>query len=350
MHPCLRYSLKVLLLVLALQALAIFLLSRFAAPAIVNTNDSRVGIFQTDSKMAVYASPLVARGAGRPQVVVLGSSNTTMGIRPEHLMPLLGDTPVHNLSIGSEKMRGIPQMVDLLFRQTPPDERRNYVFVFGISYPLISDEPRERANPNTTVDDELQRFGLFAKTSTGSQARVSDDYLSAGLLASWPYLVPKAVYNHLIRIVPEVYWFGLAEPVPFTPEQSNTVVYSKQQNQDRIDFYNAQILDETGEYSFDYVLRAAKMASDAGAQVVVIDLPTAKWLQQSTHHYAAYRKLRAGYITQLEKLPGVRYLNIETGFDDADFYDGVHPRYRITPTIAARIAPTIARALKENTP
>ena len=347
MRRWLRYSLSVLGLLAVLQIAAIALVMAFATPETVDTNWSRQTIFQTDSKMAVYGSPLVAKGSDQPQVIILGSSNTTMGIRPDRLAPYLGEVRVHNLSVGSEKFRAYPQLVDLLFRQTPTQNLHNYVFVFGISYPLTLDEPIERQRMRTSIDDELQRFWLFSNRNPGSAPRIADRYLSRALRWCWPFLVPKTVYNRIVRTLPEVYWFGLAEPVPFSAELSNTIQYSRQQNQDRIDFYNNQQMDMSGEYNFDYLMRAVQRITDAGAQVVIVDLPAAQWLKQATHHYKDYTKLRKPYIGRLEKMRNVRYVNIEHGFKDADFYDGIHPRNRITPDIAKPIAPAIQAALKE---
>ena len=192
MRAMVRYLFRIVLLVLVLQAVAIALTITFAAPKTVDVNDSRKTIFQTDSKMAVYGSPLIAHASDRPQIVILGSSNTTMGLRPDRLQPYLGDVPIHNISVGSEKFLAMSQIIDLLYRQTPPENRHNYIFVLGISYPLISEDAKRRASMHTSIDDELQRFGIF---SHGGRSRVPDRWLPDALEASWPFLVPKAVYN-----------------------------------------------------------------------------------------------------------------------------------------------------------
>ncbi len=344
MRAMVRYLFRIVLLVLVLQAVAIALTITFAAPKTVDVNDSRKTIFQTDSKMAVYGSPLIAHASNRPQIVILGSSNTTMGLRPDRLQPYLGDVPIHNISVGSEKFLAMSQIIDLLYRQTPPQNRHNYIFVLGISYPLISEDAKRRASMHTSIDDELQRFGIF---SHGGRSRVPDRWLPDALEAGWPFLVPKAVYNRLVRIFPEPYWFGLAEEVPFTAEESNVVQYNEQQHQERIAYYNSETLDPTGASTFAPLLDTVKRVSDAGGEVVIVDLPTAKWLQRATTHYAAYQRLRSAYLPQLEKIPHVRYINAEHGFSDEDFYDGIHPRNRVTPQIARIVAPTIQQALKD---
>ena len=342
-----RYIVIVLTLAILMQVIFTALVIHFGTPATIDTNDSRKTIFQTDSKMAVYGSPVVARASDKPQIVILGSSNTTMGLRPDKLQPYLGAIPIHNLSIGSEKFRAIGQTVDLLYRQTAPANRHHYIFVIGLSYPLIADEGKER-HGQTSMDDEEQRFGLFMKTDHGSAARLDDRYLSAALQYSWPFLTPKALYNAIIRLAPDPYQFGLAEPVPFSAEESNVVQYSEAQHQERIAYYNAEIIDRTGEYTFDPLLKVIGRITATGGEVVIVDLPTAGWLQRATPLYAAYRTLRAPYISRLEQMPHVRYINAEKGFADADFYDGIHPRNRITGDIARVVAPTIKQAVEED--
>lgn len=342
-----RYILSLFVGLVVLQLAAIALTIALGTPSTVDTDRSRKTIFQTDSKMAVYASPIVARGSDRKQVVILGSSNTTMGLRPDKLQPYLGEIRIHNLSIGSEKFRGIPQMVDLLYRQTAPDKRKNYLFVIGISYPLIADDDKARIFMRTSIDDEELRFGLFRYGTPLSTPHVDDRYLSQALQAAWPFLVPKALYNSIIRLVPEPYWFGLAEPVPFSPEESNTVQYTPAQHKTRIDYFNAELWDSTGAFTFDPLMQTIARITAEGGEVVVVDLPTAKWLRDATGLYAAYVKLRKPYITRLEKMKHVRYINAERGFKDKDFYDGVHPRNRIAGDIAKAVAPTIKQALEE---
>ena len=341
-----RYIVSVLMLLALLQAAYTVLVIRFAAPTIVDTNFSRRGIFQTDSKMAVYASPIVARGSENPQIVILGSSNTTMGLRPDKLQPYVGDVLIHNLSIGSEKFRDIAQLVDLLYRQTLPPQRKNYTFVIGLSYPLIADESKER-HGQTSVDDEEQRFYLFRKDGRNSLPRMHDEYIACALQMAWPFLTPKALYNGLIHQLPEPYWFGLAEPVPFSAEESNRVQYTETQHQERITYYNSEAIDTTGEYTFDPLLKTIARITSEGGEVVIVDLPTAKWLQDATPVYATYKKLRARYISRLEKMPHVRYINAESGFVDDNFYDGIHPRNRITGEIASKVGPTIKHALED---
>ena len=297
--------------------------------------------------MPVYGSPILVKGSRQPQVLILGTSNTVLGLRIPELQALLGDVPVHSIAMGGQRFRSFDQLVELLYRQTPPEQQRNYIFVIGLSYPLISDF-QARWEGKTSVDEELLRFGVFKDTSQGIMPRVAESHISTALELTWPFLIPKALYNFVIRsLLPERFWLGLVDPVNISDEDSNTVITTEKQNKARIDYYNNQVIDSDGKYTFKQLMQTAERIRTAGGQLVIIDLPSATWLQNATPIYSIYQSAKKPYITRLEKIENIHYVDLQNGFSDNDFYDGIHPRARITKKLAKLAVPTIQQAITE---
>jgi hypothetical protein len=343
-----RYIMGVVAVVVLLQAATLLLLYALNSNKSVDAYVASSTIFQTNRKTAVYASPIVVAGSSEPQVVVIGASAAAASLRPHELEPLLTTgTRVHNLGLGAQRFRAFDQVIELLYRQTPAPQRRNYVFVLGIGYPLIAQFQHEIDFAKTSMDLEMLRCGIFEETPEGMVSRVPEAYLPEALRMAWPFMLPRAGYNTLIRLLPERLQLGLADPKNFSIEELNQITLTKEQRAERIRDFQRLITDETGEKSLEVMMQMADRITAEGGQLVLVDLPASRWLEEGTTIPATYERLMKHYLSRLEKYDNVHYVKLEDGFSDDDFYDGIHPRARTTHKIAARAAPTIQAALNE---
>jgi hypothetical protein len=340
-----RYLLSVLVLAVIMQCAFLVLVINITWKEVLDSHHKNNSIFQDEARAGIYGSPMIVRGSDHLQVVILGVSNTVRALRPEQLQPLLG-IPVHNIGMGGQRFRAFDQMVELLYRQTPKEKRRNYVFVIAPSYPLIADMKENMGGKRSSVDEEMLRYGIFVETPQGIIPRVSDARLSSALQAVWPFMAPQAIYTVTLQtLLPKVVWSYIIKAVPFTNEETNTITFTPEQNKARIDFYNTEVIDTTGAYTFDHLIRAADRISAEGGQLVIIDLPSATWLQKATPLYAAYQQLKKPYYARLQKQKNIRFLELQDGFANEDFYDGIHVRARISSKIATLAAIPIGQAL-----
>lgn len=341
-----RYLFGVFVLAAIMQCIFLALIIQLTWKDVLDSHNKNNSIFQNEGRVAIYGSPIIVSGSHQPQVVVLGVSNTVRALRPEQLQPLLGNVRVHNIGIGGQRFRSFDQMVELIYRQTPKENRRNYVFVIGPSFPLIGDTKENIESKKSALDDEMLRYRVFKETADGIVPRTSDATLPFALQVVWPFMVPEAIYIVGIQtLLPKMIWSYILKAIPFTHQETNTITFTPEQDKARIAFYNTFIIDTEGKHSFDYLMRAAERITEEGGQLVIIDLPSAVWLQKATPLYAAYQRLKMPYIQRLQKQNNVHYLSLQEGFEDKDFYDGIHIRARISSKIAALAAIPIKQAL-----
>lgn len=343
-----RFIVSVVIVVLALQGVFTLLVTHYGWQESVDTRSKQQTIFQTEKRMAVYASPTIARGSDQPQVVILGPSPVGIGFRPKYLQPLLGNVRIHNIATGGQKFPSFDQLIELIYRQTPSKNRHKIIFVMGIGYGLIADTPERWDNRFTDIEQEFLRYGVFKDTPNGVVSWIPDSWLSYGLQVVWPFMVPQALYNVFMQtFLPEKLWAGIVDEVTISDEKSNSLKAKPEENIARINYYNSLIVDESGERTFEHLMRSAERIKAEGGHLVVVDLPTAAWVHDANPTYAIYQRMKAPYLARLENLGNVSYVDLQEGFADDDFYDGVHPRIRIAPEIARRSTGSIKRIVDE---
>jgi len=307
----------------------------------VDATKGQSTIFQTEAKYVVYNTPRIAHDAIKPEVVILGASNASLGLRPEQMSPLLKNIQVHNLAIGGQNMRSLSQLVDLIYRQTPKERRKNIIFLIGTWYGLTIDDTRRWPDGNTDVDDEMLRYGLFKKTIENHlESRVPNRYLSLGIESVWPLMVPYSVYaqlgryfvkNSYISFIPDgviLPWYkSIAER---NSSHSSKAMLEKQM----MSFvkYVGPISGWNGSGFHDLESISNRIQSEGG-QLILLDMPLTSWAMH-TEAYPHYMDLMRSQVSKLQIKNSVRYLNIQSIIDDDGFFDAIHPRPKVTQKIA----------------
>lgn len=345
-----RYILSVLFLVVLLQmmvtAVVIWQNSR---NVIVDTFHSYEGIFRYELSMAVYATPLIVQASDQPQMIILGSSNTQLWLRAEELQPLLGSAiRVHSIAFPRQNVDTIGQLIDLIYRQSTAQQRANYTFVVGINAGMFANNPKHLRNGKTEVEEELLRYGIFYDSPNGIAPRIPQSWLSAALQMTWPFaMLRKSIDMTICMLLPERFWFGVAKPWHSMGSESNTDISNLQRHAAMIHYMKEYMgpVNENTNGAFEKFLAIAERVNAVGGHMVIVDLPTAQWLKNAVPMFADYEQRVKPYIARLEKLRNVRYVNMQHGFEDDDFYDGTHPRAKLTPAMANRAVLAIHQAL-----
>ncbi len=345
-----RYLASVLLVACSLQGLYTAAVWSYARKdRVVDAAKGQETIFQTEARVVVYKTPIIAECSSKPQVIILGSSNANLGFRPEELQPLIGDVGVHNLAIGGQNMRSLRQIVDLIHRQVPKSNRRNLTFVAAIWYGSLVDDKRRWPQGMTDVDLELLRYGLFQKSNLGAvQPVVPDKLLASAFVATWPIMVPRAAYAETARkLVPNKLPPGVPQPWHPPAKVRDSVIVSPEQKLDQVGSYCNYMgpVAEQTDGGLQQLVDLAECISSKGGKLVVLDLPLPTWHSQASMPFEDYERRKKPFVEKLQSIPHVVYSSLQTGFSDDDFFDGVHPRPRATLTLSKRAAEPIRVAL-----
>jgi hypothetical protein len=348
-----RYIGGVVVVATVFLAAAIEIVVFAASGKIVDAQKGEHTIFQNALITVVYNTPTIAARANKPEVVILGSSNARLGFRPAQLSPLIGNVPVHNLGIGAQNMGSYCEIIDLIYRQTPPAYRHNMVFAIGIWYGAMVSNERRWPGGMTSVDDELLRcFGLFQQTGgTGVKFILPDRYLSVALRSVWPLLAPRGIYEQIwryllfhqyIRSLPPGVQPSIDRPDSVLDGQviGDELLHEKANRE--IDKYGP--VEKLGDGAYEDLLRITRRIHAEGGQLVLLDLPltTAGY---ETKAYGIYKVRMRDFISKLQQEGLVQYGDLRPHFDNKSFYDYVHPRPKVRPEWARLAAEPINHAL-----
>jgi hypothetical protein len=347
-----RLALSLMLLYGALLALAWLLVPREPPSRRIDTSRAAETLYLTEPKYVFMARQRLQSEA--PKLLLLGASNTMAGFRQRELQPLLPDVEVHNLAVGGANVREVRQVVELVREVQSPEARRQTSYVVGLWYGLFaSDAARwntvDRHPGDTDIDIERYRYGFYRRTADGAQPLLPPRYLGAAETLILPYLA----LDRLARDLTVSLRAQLSGKAPkLTDEQRNARVISDDEQQKYLAFWRGYMGSEPrlGDQQFEE-LRAlvATLVAD-GSRVVLVDMPIPGWHAQGAALAADYRERTRKLAPTLSSLPGVMWLPLPSSDEDSgddQFSDEVHPKPRVSPRWAARLA-EILRAIPSN--
>lgn len=330
-----------------------------AGPALDSTRAS-ASLFLTEPK---YVFMTRARlNTPTDKVLVVGASNVGVGFRQAQLQALLPQTEVHNLSIGGSNATQVRQVIDLVREVQSPEARRHNTVVIGLWYGLFADDrvrwhTPDRHAGDTDIDIERYRYGFYRRTANGAQPVLPPERLSLGVTLIHPYLVLDRLARDTTRSLRRLM---NDKPKAMTDAQRNAVVLAEEEKRKYLAFWNDYMGGATALTDGPYreIERAVDTVLADGGKVVLVDMPIPRW-------HAAGSPLHADYLTRTDQLvrkltarPGVSLVRMTQAGADDDFSDEVHPKPRVAPLWAARLAagltqtPTLAAqsATALNTP
>ena len=332
-----------------LLVIALIVLPRPDQASGLDTAGAARTIFMTEPKYVVLNRS--ALRSEKPQVVLLGASNVVVGMRQREVASLVEGAVVHNLAIGGANMTEVRQILDLVQEMQSPTARRRTVFVIGMWYGMFFTDRQHWSTPDrhagdTDIDIERLRYGFYRRGSSGLVELLPSAYLDLGVAAIRPYLAlerlsrdaTKAVRDRLFKHTPER-----------SEEQRNQTVVSEAERLQALDHWRTTIGSE-GELADEQFLVLQRMVDAilaSGARVVLVDLPIPTWHAQRSPYMTSYRQHAQRLFADLADRPGLSVLAMADLDADADFYDEVHPKPRVTMSWARRLAvalgPVMAR-------
>jgi hypothetical protein len=346
-----RLALSLLALYGALLALACLFVPRDPPSRRIDTSRAAETLYLTEPKYVFMARPRLQ--SETPKVLLLGASNTMAGFKQRELQPLLPAVEVHNLAVGGANLREVRQVAELVREVQSPQARRRTSYVVGLWYGLFaSDAARwntvDRHAGDTDIDIERYRYGFYRRTADGAQPLLPPRYLGAAETLILPYLA----LDRLARDLTVSLRAQLSGKAPkLTDEQRNARVIGIDEQQKYLAFWRGYMGQEPrlSEQQLEQLRALVDTLVADGSRVVLVDLPIPSWHAQGAALAADYREQARQLAPLYSALPGVTWLSMTDSDDNDDqhFSDEVHPKPRVSPRWAARLA-EVLRAIPIN--
>jgi len=297
--------------------------------------------------IVLYEVDRLERSAER-RMVVLGSSNAMLSLRPEDLKPALPNWQIVNLAIPTSNIHQALQVASMVTAISDRRTLENTVFVLG-TYPGIYARSRtlwrKRSSPLT---QEMLRYGLY-------QADEDEDPVPIlGYRLAW---LTKDLYRTFLVTSNVVSAFdgnaellakgksanlGLflgtrSEPCRFR----HAPVDAKRRARD-IDRRARQIgtTSTLHEEEFEELAKLVRVVRSSGARLVITEMTVPVWMRLG--HFEFYRNRKRPFVRNLTRDPGVFYVDLHDTVPDDLMGDSTHP----TRGGARKYAEVFARELK----
>lgn len=282
------------------------------------------------TRRAVYDRlPLMRPGR---QVILLGASNVRESFRSAQLSALVGDVPVQNMAISSGTPRDFGEIAQLAYESVPESSHTDLTFVLGVWYGTFV---RDATADFKVVDREALRYGLYRDNGdAGISSTFPHSLLRPVLVGLRPFLLATTLCDDVVlsgRL--------LLDPSLRTEDLDQVrVTASMRKEAIRLRLANGPLREQY----FQELSDVARMISKRGSRLVIVDLPIPNWHSSAVPYFKEYQKRKLPVFAALTRLPGVSYVNMQTGFSDDGFFDSVHVR----PKETAKWAQFLAASLK----
>jgi hypothetical protein len=303
----------------------------------LNTAASRDTIFMTEPKyIYLNRAPLHEES---DKVVIVGASNVIAGFVPSELVTLISPSAVvHNLGLSGANMTEVRQVIDLVQQVQTSAARRRETFVLGIWYGLFGEDrlrwyTPDRIPGDTDIDIERYRYGFERRTAQGPVAVVPWRNVDQAVTAIYPFLVIDKLSRDIVTWVMRKHSPGSAD--------LDTAVVTSEERMQYLDYWSKvmgagrpPIPDE----QFTVLKQACEEILAQGSRLVVVDLPLPRWHKEQSPYHGYYEHRLRRLVDHFSFRPGFSFLDLGELDGEADFYDEVHPKPRVTSAWSERLA------------
>lgn len=341
-----RLTLALLALYGALLVLAWLVVPREPAGQRIDTARAAETLYLTEPKYVFFARERLRNV--EPKVLLLGASNTMAGFKQRELQPLLPEVEVHNLAVGGANIKEVAQLAELVREVQPAEGRQKTTYVIGLWYGLFaSDGVRwhtpDRNAGDTDIDIERYRYGFYRRTAQGATPLLSPRYLAAEEALVLPYLaLDRAARDLTVSLRARL----SGKPPKLSDEQRNARIISVEEQQKYLAFWRQYMgqAPRLSEEPFAQLEHLVQTIVADGSRVVLVDLPIPGWHASGSELAADYRERLRQAWPLLGALPGVSLLAMADESEHGDFSDEVHPKPRVSPRWAQRLAAALRAA------
>ena len=276
------------------------------------------------------------------KVIMVGASNTGLGLRQDQVQALLPCAKVSNLAIGSANITEVRQMIDLVHDVQDPAARQSNTFVIGVWFGMFVDTEllwpgAERQRGDTDLDIERYRYGFYRRTSAGSVAVVPPGWLHVGVILIRPYLLLEKVARWATASLRRTLMGRTPET---TDDDRDARVLSDVDKADALAHWrqtmggNRPISQEQVALLQDTIERVLQ----SGERVVLVDLPIPAWHRDASPYEPGYlQQVHGPIFDYFAGRPGFAALKMTDLAAENDYSDEVHAKPRLARIWAARL-------------
>jgi hypothetical protein len=297
-------------------------------------------IYMTDPKYVFLNRAALRPDA--PRIVFVGASNTVVGFKQREVQALLPTVEVDNLSVGGSNMTQIAQIVDLVEEYQSPAARHRTTFVIGIWYGVFAQDGFKWNTPDrhagdTDIDIERYRYGFYRRTENGPKQVLPTADLALGVALIHPYLVFDELSRRASKALRDRL-FGRA--ASRTDAERDATVVSEADKEAALIYWREQMHSDgpIAEEQFVVLRKLIDRTLAQGSRIVLVDLPIPRWHAQRSPFHQEYLRHKETLLSDLGARDGFSYLEMIDLNGDDEFSDEVHPKPRVTPQWAARVA------------
>ena len=344
MKPILKQLAQLLTALVALYALllgsSLLLVPRASVGERLDAGRAGASLYLTEPKYVLMARDRLNTSADK--AILLGASNMLAGFKQVQVQALVPGLEVHNLSVGGSNISQLSQIVDLVREVQSPDARRRDTYVIGLWYGMFAADAARWHTPDrhagdTDIDIERYRYGFYRRTDAGPVA----NFGARGMELAATLIHPSLVLDRSARdATRSLRAFVAAKAPEITDAQRNAVVLSDEQRRKYLAFWRdymggATTLDDA---QFQALERMVERIVADGGRVILVDMPIPRWHADGAALSAEYQRRADALFARLRTRAGVAVLAMRDADADADFSDEVHPKPRVTPLWAQRLA------------
>jgi hypothetical protein len=288
------------------------------------------------------------RRSSKPKIIILGASNSMIGFRPDEMAPLFPEYEVANLGYPGATILDINEIAQMTQALLPPDVLENSVFVVSIWYGTF----RIASADGWGVNDILCGTGLYKLEAGKLRSITNIEYMPFLSRALRPYFFVQFALSMLPvpdERIPErpnlkhflhnshkffepiekfsARWYGPFQTPPSEKER-DWLVY---------EFFDQEPNGESElpQKGFEKLYDLCRLTQEAGARLVLVDVPVPEWHKQRSHLYQDYQRRKEIFLEKALRYSDVCYVNlldVEELSGDRAFSDATHPALDMTKT------------------
>lgn len=276
------------------------------------------------------------------KVIMVGASNTGLGLKQNQVQALLPCAKVSNLAIGSANITEVRQMIDLVHDVQDPAAQRSDVFVIGVWFGMFVDTEllwpgAERQRGDTDLDIERYRYGFYRRTSDGPVAVVPPHWLHAAVTLIRPYLLLEKAARWATSSMRRTL---LGRAPELTDADRDARILSDADKEEALAHWRLTMGGDRPISQAQVALLQATIERllQSGEKVVLVDLPIPAWHRDVSPYEAEYVKQVQGPVfDHFAGHPGFAALKMADLAADTDYSDEVHAKPRLARIWAARL-------------
>ena len=276
------------------------------------------------------------------KVLLVGASNTGMGLRQSDVQALVPCAAVSNIAIGSANISEVQQIVDLVHDVQSGAARRANTFVIGIWFGMFVDTTQlwpddDRQHGDTDIDIERYRYGFYRRTQAGPVAVLPPAWLHWETTLIRPYLLLEKVARDVTSGLRHALF---VRPPALTDADREALVLDANQRAEAVDYWR-RTLGNHGSIAQSQVVLLDHLIDGllaAGEKVVLADLPIPAWHRDASPYTPGYARAMDALFDRFRARSGFAALRMPDLDRSQDYSDEVHAKPHLARIWASRLA------------